>query len=202
MTQTSPQQPNQEKKIETENNVSSPTNQPSNNGQTTSSVNVLNNNSNTNKITPKKDNSQGIITWWQNKNLRFKTTSVAITLGILPIIFVGTIISGSVNTAFRNQIEKEEISRLKAVSRELNSLLNDRYLDIQTLAEKFSDFPAFQTKNKEELAKELNKYQKLYRYYDSIAIFDIVEQEGFVENLATEVIRQVDDINLALEKIQ
>lgn len=172
MTQTSPQQPNQEKKIETENNVSSPTNQPFDNGQTTSSVDIPINNSNANKKTSKKDNSQGIITWWQNKNLRFKTTSTAIALGILPIIFVGAIISGSVNTAFRNQIEKEEINRLKAVSRELNSLLNDRYLHIQTLAEKFSDFPAFQTQNKEELAKELNKYQKLYRYYDSIAIFD------------------------------
>ncbi|BAQ60692.1 phytochrome-like photoreceptor protein [Geminocystis sp. NIES-3708] len=171
MTQTSPQQPNQEKNIETENNVSSPTNQLSNNDKTTSSADSIKNKGNTNN-TKQQQESQSIVTWWQNKNLRFKSTFVAIALGILPIVVVGTIISGSVHTAFRNTIEENEIHEVESISREVSLLLNDRYIDIKTLAEKFPHFPAFQTRNKAELANELNKYQKIYGYYDSIAIFD------------------------------
>lgn len=171
MTQTSPQQPNQEKKIETQNNVSSPTNS-SNNTQATTFINTSLNNSNIYKITPEKDNSKSIITWWQNKNLRFKTTSTAIALGVLPIIIVGTIISGLVNSSFRTQLKIKEVQALESISREINLILNDRYVEIQTLATKFALLPAFQTRNKAELAKELNNHQKLHTYYDSIAIFD------------------------------
>jgi methyl-accepting chemotaxis protein PixJ len=165
MTQTSPQQPKQEKSIEIKSNNSSNINQVANNLQQL----PLNNNG---KPLVKNDQKTSIITWWQNKNLRFKTTSMAIALGVLPIVIVGTIISGLVNSSFRLQIKSREVQELEAISKEVNLLLNERYLDIQTLATKFPLLPAFQTKNKAELVKELNNHQKLHTYYDSIAIFD------------------------------
>ncbi len=184
MTQTSPQQPDQEKKVETKNNVSSPINQSSSNGQTTPTIisSSVSKNKTNQPIRQKKKDPE-IVTWWQNQNLKFKSTAVAITLGVLPVLFVGTIISGLVNSSFRMEIENQEKQELELVSREINLLINDRFLDIQTFAKKFSETSAFRTKNKAELSKSLNEIQKLYGYYNSIAIFDnqgnpIAQTEG------------------------
>lgn len=165
MTQTSPQQPNQEKTIEIENNVSFPRESSSTNIPQTESSNV-------NKVTIDNSQDKTIINWWQKKNLRFKVTLTAIALGIIPTIIVGTIITGLVNTAFRSQIKNNEIQELQTLTRELNSFIGDRYLDVQTLARKFPSTIAFRTQNRAQLKIELNELKRIYGYYDTISLLD------------------------------
>ncbi|MBL1210032.1 methyl-accepting chemotaxis protein [Geminocystis sp. GBBB08] len=167
MTQISPQ-PNQKKQDKPENNLSSPINQASSNIQTQSSLNETIGNLNNNNTSKEK----GILNWWQNKNLRFKTVSFAIALGVLPTIITGTIIAGLVNTAFRSQIKNNETQQLQSLTRELESFIGDRHLDTQILAKKIPGTIAFRTQNRAQLTRDLNDLKKIYGYYDTISILD------------------------------
>ncbi|NCO79025.1 MAG: GAF domain-containing protein [Cyanobacteria bacterium] len=176
MTQTSPQQPNQEKNIDIKNNNSSSMNGVANNSQKS----FPNNNG---KPSVKKDQETGVIPWWQNKSLRFKMTTTAITLGVVPIIVVGTIISIAVNSSFRAKIEKSERGETRFISDTMVSKLNETYLDVKSMAESFPESADFLNRNTVKLTEQLNVIKNTYQFYDSVALFDsqgnvIAQTEG------------------------
>ncbi|WP_017295776.1 methyl-accepting chemotaxis protein [Geminocystis herdmanii] len=165
MTQTSPQQPNQLNPETQTNNL------PTNIRNSTSENNV-------NGIKPSPENNQnssskqGLISWVESKNLRFKFISSAVALGVIPIIVVGSIVSVLVSTSFKAQIKLNEEEKVNSISTEVNLLVRDRLLDIETLGDTFSFFPAFRNRNKAELTKKLTAYQEQYGYYDTLSILD------------------------------
>lgn len=129
------------------------------------------------KLKNKKNNQlvkqeQNILSWWSSQNLKFKTSSLAILISIIPLIAIGTITSLLVSDSLENQQTERQIDHLEDLLRETNLLLNDRYKDIQAMANRdiFSNSKLATTAL--EKNKELNDLIELYQFYDSIAVFD------------------------------
>ncbi len=136
----------------------------------------------------------GLKQWWQNRSLRFKTTSIAIALGVIPIVIVGGVASILISSSLRRQIETLEINKVDAVERETIQYIEHGVKDAQSLASVISSSAAWETKDLNRLSRDLNKFQELYRVYDNIAIVDtngtIIVQSGgesVKENLANTI---------------
>lgn len=175
MTQTSPQQPNQEKNIPLKNSNLSNVNRVTNN-----SPNPDNHNG---KPLVKNERIANVFSWWQNKSLRFKMTATAIALGVVPIFVVGTIISIAVDNSFRAKIEKSERGETRFISNTIATKLQETYLDAKSIAESFEESADFANKNKAKLTEQLNVIKNTYKFYDSLALFDakgdvIAQTEG------------------------
>ena len=108
MTQTSPQQPN--KTTKTPVNLGASKNGAS---RTNKSI-TLANNSALAKIMP----------WWQRQSLRFRTSCVAVALGVIPVVGVGLVLSGTVANNLREQIVAQEKQEIITVSQEIESYIN------------------------------------------------------------------------------
>lgn len=164
MTQTSPQQPNQLNSETQTNNL--PTNIP--NSASENNVNGI-------KPSPENQNKssqEGVISWFESKNLRFKFRSLAIALGITPLLLVGTIIGIIANSSLQSQIELSEKEETEFIDSKLQLKMNESYLDVQTLATLFGNSDDFANRNKAKLNSELDKIKEQYNYYDSIGLFD------------------------------
>jgi len=157
MTQTSPQADRQEQKKTNQNQELSPS--PS-----------------TQQPPPKpptnNQSSQSLIQWWQSKNLRFKTSSIAIALGLTPIIVVGSIIGITTSQSFRAEIESVQEEEAQIISKDVNLIISDRFAQVQGMAQVIPELSSYQQKDKARLQKQLNEFKRLYRYFDTIAVFD------------------------------
>lgn len=157
MTQTSPQADRQEQKKANQNSElppspstqKQPPNRPTNN-----------------------QSSQSLIEWWQSKNLRFKTSSIAIPLGLLPIIIIGSIISVTLNQVFRAEIKRTQENEAQIISQDFDLIIGERFAQVQGMAEVISELSSYKQQDKARLQKRLNDFQTLYKYFDSIAVFD------------------------------
>lgn len=116
--------------------------------------------------------SGNLIEWWQKQNLRFKTSSVAIALCILPIVIVGSFIGWTVNQAFRNEIKEVQKEEAQIIGQDINLVIADRFAQLQGMAEVLPALPSYQQRNQAQLQAQLSNFQKLYKYFDSIAVFD------------------------------
>ena len=181
MTQTSPQDPSKK-----EISNSSSTNQ----NQTSSVETTLKSSNNSNLGLSKSDLSLEINSgvnvnqWWQKQTLRFKTSVVAILLGVTPMIALGGVVYGIVSNSIRTEISQQQQQKANILLEEVNLLMADRYKDIQIMASFIENTPAFNTSfNKGVLTQKLKEFQSLYGYYDSIAMFNskgdlIAQTEG------------------------
>ncbi|MGI0481506.1 methyl-accepting chemotaxis protein [Geminocystis sp. CENA526] len=173
MTQTSPQQPNkidtdiekQNSLVEPNINVSSSANLNNGSGINTSSNNNQNNSQNS-------STKEGIISWFESQNLRFKFRTLAIALGITPLLIVGTSIGIFVNSSLQEQIETRKREDTQFIDSKIQIKINENYLDSQTLASLFANSPDFSNRNTSALNTQLNKLKEQYNYYDSIGLFD------------------------------
>ncbi len=111
--------------------------------------------------------------WWQRQSIRFKTTVLAIAIGTIPTLAVGT-------TAYyfaANSIKQENITVRKSLVTELQNQVNlfmgERFKDIQMMA----GLPIFSGPNRnsataEDRSATLKKIQDAYGVYSSIAVFN------------------------------
>ncbi len=121
---------------------------------------------------PPPQSSENLIQWWQKQNLRFKTSSLAITLSILPIIIVGSVIGFTVNQAFRTEIKEVQEEEAQNIGQDINLIIADRFAQTQGMAQVIPQLEAYQQRNKAQLQAQLNNFKTLYKYFDTIAVFD------------------------------
>ena len=112
--------------------------------------------------------------WWRQKSIRFKTTLLAIAIGTIPTLAVGSIAYYYAS----NSIEREIIELRKTLVEDLQTqvsvFMRDRLADIKTMAELsiFTDPELRAATTAEEKSAALQKIQDAYGIYNSIAVFD------------------------------
>ena len=112
--------------------------------------------------------------WWERKSIRFKTTVLAIAIGTIPTLAVGS-------TAYyfaARSIERESSSLRKTLvldlQNQVNVFMSDRLADIKAMAtlDIFTDPQLRQIVSAEQKSAALQKIQDAHGVYSSIAVFD------------------------------
>lgn len=124
------------------------------------------------KTTTSSQSSESLFQWWQKQSLRFKTSSTAMALSILPIVVVGSIIGFTVNIAWRAEIKEVQEEEAQIIGQDINLVISDRFAQLQGMAQVIPQLDAYQQKNKAQLEAQLSNFKKLYKYFDTIAVFD------------------------------
>ena len=116
-----------------------------------------------------------LVQWWQNLTLRSKSIIAATAIGITPVIAVGSLAYGISNQILYSQTQETEISHAVGLTQYVSRFMNDRYLDIQTLATSdiFTKAELRNNASAEDKQKVLDRYINIYQLYDSIAVFDL-----------------------------
>jgi methyl-accepting chemotaxis protein PixJ len=112
---------------------------------------------------------------WSGRSLRSKATALAIALGTLPVILIGSAAYVVMDKTFAQQIETQQINQSIQISDKLNRFIFERYGDIQVLANlPFLKNTRLQnTMTLQEKQQVLNQYAQTYLVYDSIAVMDL-----------------------------
>jgi methyl-accepting chemotaxis protein PixJ len=113
--------------------------------------------------------------WWNRHNIRWKTMALAIAIGTIPTLAIG-----SVAYYFAAKSVNQEVSNLKKtlvgdLQNQVNVFMGDRLSDIQVMAnlDIFTNPRLSRQATKQEQTAALEKIQAAYGFYDSIAIFDL-----------------------------
>ena len=113
--------------------------------------------------------------WWERQSIRFKTTVLAIAIGTIPTLLVGS-------TAYyfaARSIEQETTSLRKTLvvdlQNQVNVFMGDRLSDIKVMAnlDIFTDSKLRQTVSAEQKSAALQKFQDAGSIYNSIGVFDV-----------------------------
>jgi methyl-accepting chemotaxis protein PixJ len=112
--------------------------------------------------------------WWQRLGLRTKATLLAIALGTMPVVGVGSLAYYFASQSMTKQVSTAEEARAAGMADKVNRFMFERYGDIQVLAVQsaFSNPKVRNSLSKAEKDSILDKYVKTYLVYDSIAVFD------------------------------
>jgi methyl-accepting chemotaxis protein PixJ len=113
--------------------------------------------------------------WWQRLGLRAKATLLAIALGTMPVVGIGSLAFYFAGQSMTKQVSTAEEARAAGMADKVNRFMFERYGDIQVLAVQsaFSNPKVRASLSKAEKDSILDKYVKTYLVYDSIAVFDI-----------------------------
>ena len=108
-------------------------------------------------------------------SLRFKTTALAVALGTLPVTLVGATAYFVADAQIVKQINQYKQDRAITLAEKVNRFMLERYAEIQAL----SDLPILRNPkvravtSLEEKQAVLNRFAKIYGFYDSIAVADL-----------------------------
>ncbi|MBD2016053.1 HAMP domain-containing protein [Microcoleus sp. FACHB-53] len=112
---------------------------------------------------------------WFSNSLRVKTTAIAILIGTIPVISVGTVSYFTTTQQVRQQVLQKEQFDMSDMKDKLFYFIKERAGDAETLA----NIPSFRNPQVRELLKRedkeeaLNRFASTYNMYDSIAVFDL-----------------------------
>jgi methyl-accepting chemotaxis protein PixJ len=112
--------------------------------------------------------------WWQKLGLRTKATLLAIALGTMPVVGIGSLAYYFAGQSMTKQVATAEDARAVGMADKVNRFMFERYGDIQVLAVQsaFSNSKVRASLSKAEKDSILDKYVKTYLVYESIAVFD------------------------------
>ena len=130
-----------------------------------------------------------VSSWWQRKSIRLKTTLLAIAIGTIPTLAVGSI--GYYYAA--NSIEREVINLKKTLVEDLQTqvsvFMGERLNDLEMMAQLsiFTNPSIRASTTAESKSAALQKIQDAYGVYSSIAVFDVrgdlvAQTDGIVGN--------------------
>lgn len=107
--------------------------------------------------------------WWGNQSLKTKTALIAIALGVLPVIGVGTTAYLLGSQSLKQEVFEDEQAQVANVDKKLSLFFAERYGDIQAL----SNLEIFTNTAIARTVKDatLNRYLGYYPAYDSLAVF-------------------------------
>lgn len=130
------------------------------------------------------------LTWWQQKSIRFKTTLLAIAIGTIPTLAVGSIAYYYAANSIEREIIDSRKSLVEDLQTQVNLFMGDRLDDIKVMAELsiFTDPELRAATTDEQKSAAIQKMQDAYGIYNSIAVFDadgnfIARTDGNLENL-------------------
>jgi methyl-accepting chemotaxis protein PixJ len=115
------------------------------------------------------------ITWWQKKSIRGKAMLIAIALGTLPTATLGLIAYSAASHYITKQVITVRKTLATDVQSKVNLFMSDRFKDIQMMSslDLFTNSQLRNIVSTQEKVTALEKIQRIYVFYDSIAIFDL-----------------------------
>ena len=112
---------------------------------------------------------------WNRLSFKTKATLLAILLGTLPIVALGTFSYIQNKLTLDREAVEGQKSRAEGIADKLNRFVFERNGDVETLAAQpiFSDPKLTAITSLNDKTKLLDQYVTSYQVYDSIAIFDV-----------------------------
>lgn len=115
-----------------------------------------------------------LVNYVRQLSLQTKAIILAIALGTIPVMTVGTVAYNLVNKSITQQLTDTQLSQATALANTVNRYILERYQDIQTLA----TLPFLTNAKVRNITSEvekqvlLNQILQIHPNYDSIAVFD------------------------------
>ena len=111
---------------------------------------------------------------WKKLNLSWKASLLALSISIISIGLSGAMAYYFASNSIKSKIEQLEKARVTDLQNTVNVFMEDRFGDIQVMAqlEIFANPQLRNSSSTLEKNKVLNKIQQIYKIYDSIAVFD------------------------------
>ncbi len=108
-------------------------------------------------------------------SLKNKATALAIALGTIPVLAIGSTAFYFANQAITKQISTVKQSSSIGLADKTNRFMFERYGDIQVLSNlrSFSDPMVRKITSPQQQEAQLNNFVKAYGFYDSIAVLDL-----------------------------
>ncbi len=112
--------------------------------------------------------------WWQRQSIRFKTTVLAIAIGTIPTLVVGSIAYYFAADSIEQQSTNLRQTLVADLQNQVNVFMGDRLNDIQMMATLpiFTEPKLRNITTSSEKSALLQKIQNAYGFYHSIAVFD------------------------------
>ena len=112
---------------------------------------------------------------WRSLNLRTKAKALAIAIGTLPVIAIGTAAYFAASAPIREEVFSTQTEQAIQITDRLNRFMFERYGDIQAIA----NLPTLRDPKVQAVTTPkyrqslLESYIKFYKVYDSIALYDL-----------------------------
>jgi methyl-accepting chemotaxis protein PixJ len=112
---------------------------------------------------------------WRFASLRTKATIVALAIGILPVLAIGSSAYFVANQKIEEQVLQYETSDGFDLEDKLNLFVSQRYDDIQAMAklDAFSNSKVRDVLTRDDKNEILNSYLKTYPIYNSVIVYDL-----------------------------
>jgi twitching motility protein PilJ len=119
--------------------------------------------------------SSFILAEWNRWNLKTKVTSIALAIGICPLIIIGGINYLLTETNSLNNLKQEQLQRTKLLADTLSRFIQNRRQEAIILAQNpiFTDFKLEKNTNLALKQKILDNYKTNLNFFDSIILFDV-----------------------------
>lgn len=117
----------------------------------------------------------GKSSFFQRFSLRTKATLLAVAIGLIPIVAIGSLAYKFADNAFTQKVNQGQVDQAKTLSNQLSLFMLERFGDIQAL----STSPAFTDPRMQKMItgtekrEFLESYMKYNSYYDSIVVMDL-----------------------------
>ncbi len=110
----------------------------------------------------------------KSKGLRVKVAAIAVSLGTIPVIIVGSLSYLSTNERLHQQVLQSQTEHTVEIADRLYNFMLERYGDLWSVSHlpTFSNPRVSQTLSTEEKENLLNTVVDAYEIYDSLAVFD------------------------------
>jgi methyl-accepting chemotaxis protein PixJ len=112
---------------------------------------------------------------WNKLSFKTKATLLAIALGVMPLVVVGTLSYLQISNTLQQQVAKAQTDRAEAIADKLARFIFERNGDVEVLSSLavFTDPKLAAATPVADKTALLNQYVKSYQVYDSIAAFDL-----------------------------
>ncbi|MDJ0590277.1 MAG: methyl-accepting chemotaxis protein [Pleurocapsa sp. MO_226.B13] len=112
--------------------------------------------------------------WWQRQSIRFKTTILAIAIGTIPTLAVGSIAYYFAARSIAEETASLRKTLVADLQKQVNVFMSDRLGDIKVMAnlDIFTNPKLREVATAEEKSAALQRIQDAQGIYNSIAVFD------------------------------